>query len=122
MGEAKNMAKCSQPQNETPSFFHSVYRIVEQIPFGKVISYGQIARMLGNPRAARQVGWAIRHCPEVLPWQRVVMSDGAIAGGMHAEIRKAMLEAEGIVFTPEGKVDMALCRWDPFSDGIPKEK
>ena len=91
------------------SFFEQVYAIVERIPYGKVVSYGQIARMLGRPRAAREVGWAMRCCPEGLPWQRVVMSDGSITGGICAEIRKAILESEEVSFLPDGRVDMALC-------------
>ena len=87
-------------------FFKQVYAVVAQIPYGKVVSYSQIAWTLGQPRAARQVGWAMRHCPEHLPWQRVVKADGTIAGGMFAEMRKGMLEAEGVTFLPDGRVDM----------------
>ena len=94
------------------SFFHQVYMVVEQIPYGKVVSYGQIARMLGRPRAAREVGWAMRHCPDGLPWQRVVMADGRVTGGMFAEMRKAMLESEGVKFLSDGQVDMNVCRWE----------
>ena len=93
------------------TFFEQVYTIVEQIPYGKVVSYGQIARMLGRPRAAREVGWAMRCCPEHLPWQRVVMADGSITGGVYAEIRKSLLESEDVAFLPDGRVDMELCRW-----------
>ena len=94
-------------------FFQAVYEIVAQIPRGRVVSYGQIARLLGSPRAARQVGWAMRQCPEELPWQRVIMSDGSIAGGGWSELRRALLEEEGIPFLPDGRVDMARCRWLP---------
>lgn len=92
-------------------FFQQVYAIVGQIPYGKVVSYGQIARMLGRPRAARVVGWAMRCCPDHLPWQRVVMADGSITGGMYANIRKALLEAEGVPFLRDGRVDMKSCSW-----------
>lgn len=92
-------------------FFEQVYEIVGQIPYGKVISYGQIAYMLGRPRAAREVGWAMRSCPEGLPWQRVVMKDGSITGGAYADMRKALLESEGVVFLPDGRVDMGSCNW-----------
>ena len=92
-------------------FFTQVYGVVEQIPFGRVVSYGQIARMLGRPRAAREVGWAMRCCPNHLPWQRVVMADGAITGGQYAELRKALLEAEGVALLADGRVDMKACRW-----------
>jgi hypothetical protein len=50
-------------------FFKQVYGIVEQIPYGKVISYGEIAKIFGRPRGAREVGRAMRYCPEDLPWQ-----------------------------------------------------
>ena len=93
------------------SFFKQVYVIVEMIPYGKVASYGQIARMLGRPRAAREVGWAMRCCPDHLPWQRVVMADGSITGGIYAQQRRAELETEDVIFLPDGRVDMDLCRW-----------
>lgn len=92
-------------------FFKQVYEIVEQIPYGTVISYGEIAKLLGRPRAAREVGRAMRYCPEDLPWQRVVMADGSITGGNYAEMRRGILETEGVVFLPNGRVDMNACRW-----------
>ncbi len=98
------------------SFFLRVYKIVEQIPSGKVASYGQIAWMLGSPRAARQVGWAMRRCPEGLPWHRVVMADGGITGGemsQWAAFRRSVLEGEEVGFLPDGRVDMARFQWRP---------
>jgi len=92
-------------------FSEQVYEIVEQIPYGQVISYGEIARLLGKPRAAREVGRAMRNCPDKLPWQRVVMADGTITGGEFAKIRKALLKEEGVVFLPCGRVNMKTCRW-----------
>ena len=92
-------------------FFEQVYAVLAQIPYGQVVSYGQIARLLGYPRAARQVGRAMRCCPEHLPWQRVVMADGTVAGGAFAEVRRAMLEEEGVTFTPDGRVDMKKHGW-----------
>ena len=93
------------------SFASGVYEIVSLVPKGKVISYGQIARMLGKPRGAREVGWAMRNCPEDLPWQRVVMADGSVAGGFHSELRRAKLESEDVPFLADGRVDMKACRW-----------
>jgi len=93
------------------NFFEQVYSVVSLIPYGKVVSYGQIARFLGRPRAAREVGWAMRYCPDQLPWQRVVMSDGAITGGAFAEMRRLVLMTEGVEFLPDGRVDMDSCRW-----------
>ena len=104
------------------SFFQQVYALVAQIPYSRVVSYGQIARLLGDPRGARQVGWAMRHCPDALPWQRVVKDDGSIAGGGWAEIRRALLEDEGVAFLPDGRVDMARCRWQPGKEDMEADK
>jgi len=102
----------AQPEEQDrEGFFDRVYEIVAQIPYGKVVSYGQIAKMLGNPRGARLVGWAMHVCPEGLPWQRVVSVDGAITGGQWAELRRELLIKEGVEFLPDGRVDLEACRW-----------
>ncbi|MDR0622450.1 MAG: MGMT family protein [Deltaproteobacteria bacterium] len=93
------------------SFYEKVYAIVERIPYGKVVSYGQISRMLGRPRSAREVGRAMRHCPGQAPCHRVVMADGSVSGGTRAEKRKAMLESEGVGFLPDNRVDMKNYSW-----------
>ncbi|MCL2189615.1 MAG: MGMT family protein [Defluviitaleaceae bacterium] len=94
-------------------FYTAIYELVAQIPNGRVTSYGAIARALGHPRSARTVGWAMAHCPEGLPWQRVVMADGAIAAGEYAALRRAILEDEGVSFLPDGRVDMKKAGWTP---------
>ena len=95
-------------------FYEEVYALIARIPRGRVLSYGRIARLLGQPRAARQVGRALACCPDHLPWQRVVMADGSITGGAHAPLRRGMLEAEGVPFLPDGRVDMTAALWlDP---------
>lgn len=106
------MLKCME-DNTAESFFERVYEIVGQIPYGKVVSYGQIATMLGNPRGARMVGWAMRVCPEGLPWQRVVRADGSITGGVWTEMRRELLIEEGIEFLFDGRIDMKEFRWKP---------
>ena len=100
---------CGGPASSGDNFYDQVYGIVEKIPHGKVVSYGQIARMLGRPRGARVVGWAMRICPEGLPWQRVVMSDGSVTGGEYSDLRRALLEEEGVIFLADGRVDMDIC-------------
>ncbi len=92
------------------SFFQSVYDVVAAIPYGKVVSYGDIARAIGYPRRARFVGFAMRACPDHLPWHRVVMSDGSIAGGEFALVREMLLRGENVPFLPDGRVDMKRCR------------
>ena len=94
------------------SFFEQVYKVVERIPYGMVMSYGQIARTLGRPKGARVVGYAMRCCPENVPWQRVVMVDGSIAVGEFTNKIREMLENEGVIFKADGCVDMKKCRWE----------
>lgn len=94
------------------SFFDRVYEIVAQIPYGKVASYGQIARMLNAPRSARIVGFAMRNCPEDLPWYRVVRSDGSIAGGVLPDLCKDLLKDEGVTFLSDGHINMKKHQWN----------
>lgn len=91
-------------------FFEKVYDIVKQIPKGKVMSYGQIAKMLGQPRSARIVGWALHSNPNPseIPCHRVVNSKGMISSGFAfggSDVQKKMLEDEGIVFDENGKIE-----------------
>jgi methylated-DNA-protein-cysteine methyltransferase related protein len=99
-------------------FFYKVYNIVVLIPPGKIATYGQIAAMLGNPRGARTVGWAMQSAPAnmKLPCHRVVnrlgaMAPGSIFGG--EEIQRVMLESEGVSFLEDGKIDMKKSIWKP---------
>ena len=97
-----------------PGFFERVYQLVRQVPPGRVTSYGAIARMLGHPRAARTVGWALHSLPEGsdVPWHRVINSQGRISTSCRehsADLQRALLEAEGVEFDAHGYVD-----WDRF--------
>lgn len=94
------------------TFFKEIYHIVAQIPWGKVVSYGQIARALGAPRSARVVGWAMRGCPEGLPWHRVIKSDGSLSSGVIQDLCRDLLAGEGIKFLPDGRVDMQAYQWN----------
>jgi methylated-DNA-protein-cysteine methyltransferase-like protein len=102
-----------------PSFFDQVYAVVRQIPRGKVASYGQVAALLGHPRAARTVGWALAALRESdepdVPWQRVINSQGrvSIRNMEHApEEQQRLLEAEGVVFDQRGYVDWQRFGWE----------
>lgn len=105
-------------KQDKQNFFDQVYAVVKRIPYGKVVSYGQIAKLLGSPKAARQVGWALSTCPEELPWQRVVMADGSVTGGEWEEVRRNLLAEEGVEFLLDGRVDMENFRWDPKPDEL----
>ena len=94
-------------------FFKAVYAAVARIPEGRVVSYGDIAKMIGYPGRARYVGYAMSACPDDFPWHRVVRADGSIAGGGYAPIRRMLLEREGIPFLEDGRVDMDRCRLRP---------
>lgn len=100
-----------------PSEFSiKIYEIVKQIPQGCVASYGQVAALAGNPRGARGVGFALHRNPEpgVIPCHRVVFAGGGVAPGFAfggPDAQRRLLEAEGVVFLPDGKVDMQRCRW-----------
>lgn len=97
--------------------FEKIYTIVRRIPPGKVGTYGQIARLAGNPRWARVVGYALHVNPAFgeIPCHRVVNRAGRTApafafGG--SDVQRSMLEEEGVVFLPNGCVDLAKCRWN----------
>lgn len=97
-------------------FFEKVYAVVEKIPQGKVATYGQIARLCGNARMARQVGWALHANPRPIevPCHRVVAKNGRLAaafafGGEDAQ--RQLLEAEGITFCGD-LVDMQRHLWE----------
>src|SRR5688572_12053419 len=85
------------------SFYLAVYQVVAQIPPGRVATYGQIARLLGHPSAARAVGYALHALPpgSDIPWQRVINASGHISSRCdpHYEtIQRTLLEAEGVCF------------------------
>ena len=90
-----------------------VWRLVVKIPKGKVATYGQIAVWLGSPRRARMVGMAMHHCPQGVPWQRVVNAQGGISpraavGSMLTQ--RILLEQEGVTLR-SGRVPLARYRW-----------
>jgi len=102
-------------------FNERVWEIVRQIPPGRVTSYGQIAGMIPppegmNPRsyetfAPRWVGGAMAACPQDVPWQRVINSQGKVSLGDGAEKQRQLLRAEGVEFNASGKVDFKKYGW-----------
>lgn len=99
------------------AFNDAVYEVVRQIPAGRVASYGQVARMVGRPRNARFVGYALHVNPEpgVIPCHRVVFKNGSLAPGFAfggEDEQRRLLEAEGVAFLDDGRVDMARHTWE----------
>ena len=95
-------------------FDEQVYEIVRSVPFGRVTTYGTIARLLGVPRGARRVGWALHRCPDDVPAHRVVNAEGRLSGGWafgSPEIQRALLESEDVGFVGAERCDLAAHRW-----------
>ncbi len=99
-----------------------VWKIVSKISPGKVTTYCQIAGMIPPPGnlnlkeydafAARWVGMAMAHCPDDLPWQRVINSQGKISARPGANRQRELLEEEGILFDDKGRINLEIYGWD----------
>jgi methylated-DNA-protein-cysteine methyltransferase-like protein len=105
----------SSPET-TANFYQRVYALVRQVPPGKVVTYGQVAALLGSPRAARAVGYALRYVPagSDVPWHRVINYRGGISPRYPAEsplIQRLLLESEGVGFDTQDCVDLSRYRW-----------
>lgn len=100
-------------------FAQRVFAIVDQIPCGRVMTYGQIAALAGSAQAARIVGGIAHYGPPNLPWQRVVNKNGGLAAGYYGGRagHKKDLEAEGVIVhgdTPNDyRVDINKLLWIP---------
>ena len=95
------------------TFARTVWRLVRRIPRGRVATYGQIAALLGRPRAARAVGWAMRNCPDDVPWHRVVNASGGISPRARMEsmvTQRMLLIREGVPLR-NGRVRLTRHRW-----------
>ena len=97
--------------------FKTIYKIVKQIPSGKVAYYGQIARLAGMPRGARIVGYAMASCPDGsgVPCHRVVDKQGRTKSAfdvMAPDTQRMLLESEGVLFTKDGRIDMTEYLWN----------
>lgn len=103
-------------QSDREGFFERVYDAVRQIPEGSVATYGQIAALIGEPRRARYVGFALHAnpYPGEIPCHRVVFADGRICEGFAfggPQAQRALLEDEGVAFRDGTHVDLDACRW-----------
>mgnify|MGYP003608539540 CR=1 FL=1 len=103
---------------ENDNFFERVYAIVRQIPYGKVTSYGAIAKALGTARSARMVGWAMNasHNLDDVPAHRVVNRNGLLTGKMHFDgtnLMQQLLENAGIIVIDNQIMDFENFFWVP---------
>jgi methylated-DNA-protein-cysteine methyltransferase-like protein len=103
------------------NFFEKVYEVAKQIPFGRVTSYGAIAKYLGAAKSARMVGWAMNasHNNADIPAHRVVNRNGLLTGKFHFDgtnLMQQLLENEGIVIKENQIQDFSTVFWDPFKE------
>jgi methylated-DNA-protein-cysteine methyltransferase-like protein len=103
------------------NFFEKVYEVAARIPYGRVTSYGAIAKYLGAARSARMVGWAMNnaHGHGDIPAHRVVNRAGLLTGKHHfggTNLMQQLLENEGIVIRDNKVVDFEKHFWDPASE------
>ncbi len=102
--------------------FEKIYRFVLKIPRGRVMTYGQIARLLEDRYSPRLVGWAMHATPQDgrdIPWHRVINSKGGISTGriiiQEPQLQQYLLEAEGVVFDERGHCDLSVYQWSPVA-------
>lgn len=106
---------------ENENFFEKVYQVVRLIPWGRVTSYGAIAKYLGAARSARMVGWAMNasHTMEDIPAHRVVNKAGLLTGKQHFDgtnLMQQLLESEGVAIVDHQIVNLEKHYWDPFKE------
>ena len=103
--------------------YERVWAAVKRIPRGRVATYGKIAALVGRPRHARQAGYALAATPEnkKIPWHRVINAQGKISLRLKHwdsgsdDYQRILLEAEGVTFDSNGRVDLKRFRWQPMS-------
>lgn len=106
-----------------------VYRIVRSIPRGRVMTYGQLAEILGDGYTPRTVGFVMHGSDNKTPWHRVINAQGACSTGgivLPHDKQQRMLEAEGISFNERGRCDLRTYLWIPNEEknrhGAPSKK
>lgn len=106
----------SHDQLDGTSLYERIFRCVQRIPYGHVTTYGMIGRIVGCP--ARVVGYALHHLRHVqrpdVPWQRVINARGMIS--TYGNAQRRLLEAEGVEFDTEGRIDLARWGWHAADD------
>lgn len=112
-----------RPENKKSNdFFSRVYEVTKLIPFGRVTSYGAIARYLGTGRSARMVGWALNAShtsKDFIPAHRVVNHNGLLSGKHHfgtETLMEQLLENEGLIIEDDRVVNFTERFWDPLEE------
>lgn len=101
---------------DSPQYRTRVFEIVRRIPAGRVMTYGQLAELLGEGYTARTVGFVMHTADDADPWHRVINAQGACSTGrvlLPPDKQQRMLEAEGVVFDAKGRCDLGRYRWTP---------
>jgi len=107
---------------ESENFFEKVYEVVRLIPYGKVTTYGYIAKYLGAAKSARMVGWAMNNSHNLLkevPAHRVVNRKGMLTGKHHfggTNLMQQLLENEGIIVIENQIQELEKVFWDPIKE------
>jgi len=135
--DAERTTATGEPRVVGPGFHAKVYEVVRRVPRGKVTTYGDVATMLGSPRVARQVGYALaaldprrldkaldprrldkaleKSCGAVVPWHRVINAQGAVSfkgDVVRGTMQRKLLENEGVHFDEHERCDLASLRFD----------
>jgi methylated-DNA-protein-cysteine methyltransferase-like protein len=106
-------------QDRSVSWHQRVYAVVNLVPPGHVTTYGDVGSVLGSPRYARQVGWALaalRGSDSSVPWQRVINAQGEISSRTNPDgelIQRILLEEEGLDFDDRGRISLPEYQWRP---------
>lgn len=114
--------RSSVPERDSDGFFSRVYEVTKLIPYGRITSYGAIARYLGSGGSARMVGWALNsshHGQDFIPAHRVVNRNGLLTGKHHfgtSSTMQQLLENEGFTVEDDRVMEFRQRFWDPSTE------
>lgn len=116
-GDARGaQAKSESVDVNSRGYRERVFEIVRRIPNARVMTYGQLAEILGEGYTARTVGFVMHSADETVPWQRVINAQGACSTGrviVPPDLQQRMLVSEGVIFNEKGRCDLSRYRWTP---------
>ena len=118
------MKPTEKPKQGNPKYRERVYSLVRRIPRGRVMTYGQIAELLGDGYTPRTVGFCMHSSPDGTPWHRVLNAQGATSTGrlvLPHDKQQRMLEQEGVVFNKNNRCDLQTFLFIPKTKAISQE-